>query len=390
MDYSAAFVHDPELAFLNAGTQSRTPIEALDWMDKVRRESQKNPTAGVFLRYGELWRVQERLAGFLGADAQDLFFRHNVTMALNDFLFALPLESGEEILATGWEYGGTALLARWRAEQGGLAFRQFALPLRPALSAEEIVARTLEELRPSTRVLVLSHVVTGTGAVLPIAAIARGARERGVIVVVDGAHAVGALPVSLRELDDVDCYGGNFHKWFMGPTGTGFGWVHPRWRGRLAWKFGGWASFSPAPFMKDFGGGDEEASRRFPNGTIDPFPFMALGKVLDFWEREGPAKIRSVLRGKRELAAAEVAKLGWERVGLPHGSEGTPLVSYFRPGAWNGPGADRLPERLLRECRVQIAFPHLPGEALVRFSPGIYSTDEEIRAGIARIGAFRP
>ena len=60
-----------------------------------------------------------------------------------------------------------------------------------------------------------------TGLVLPAREICAEARRRGVLTVVDGAHAPAMVPL---DLDDLGCdfYGGNCHKWLLAPTGAGF------------------------------------------------------------------------------------------------------------------------------------------------------------------------
>src|SRR5208283_4877370 len=72
-----------------------------------------------------------------------------------------------------------------------------------------------------TRLVFFSHVLSPTGLVLPAAAICAEARRRGILTVIDGAHAPAMLPLNLTAID-ADFYGGNGHKWLLAPTGTGF------------------------------------------------------------------------------------------------------------------------------------------------------------------------
>lgn len=386
MDFSSLFTRDPSFVFLNAGTLSRAPLTVLDEMERLRREEEKNPTKASFQSTARFWQVQERLGQFLGADAEDLFLRSNITTALNDFLFALSLEGGGEILATGFEYGAVANLARVRAAQAGMDFRQVDLPLGERSSSADYAAVILAALRPETRVLVISHVATGTGAVLPIEEIGRVAQSKGIVVAVDGAHGVGSLPLYLKDLP-VDFYGGNLHKWFMAPKGTAFGWVHPSWRGHLEWRFGGWASFGKPAHFDRFDGSDEAARRLFP-GTMDDLPFAGVLGTLQFWEEHGVSAIRLRQRELRDLAAAEAEELGWERVSPRDPASLGPLVSFRRPAAWAGQEGVALATRIYREAKVQLALPVVQGEELVRLSPPIYVTEDEVREGIRRLRGF--
>ncbi|MGE3260140.1 MAG: aminotransferase class V-fold PLP-dependent enzyme [Bacteriovoracia bacterium] len=386
-DFSSLFTQDREIFFLNAGTQSRTPLAVLDWMRSARDRSEMNPTKAMVQSFPALWEVQKRLAVFLGAEPADLFLRANVTAAFNDFLFALPMAAGAEILTNDHEYGAISNLARWRAQQERLGFRSFALPMHPA-GDDAVVAACLAALKPETKVFLISHVATGTGAVLPIAKIAESLRERGIAVLVDGAHAVGALPLALRELGAVDFYGGNFHKWFLGPAGTGFGWVNPRWRGKLEWKFGGWGSFGIPPSYGTFGEGDAEAALRLMPGTIDPIPFLALGTVLDFWQEKGAEKIRAQQRKWRDLAASLAETQGWVRACPSEPGRMGPLVSFARPVGWGDGPAIELATRIYRECNVQLALPQVGNKPLVRLSPGVYSRENEVEEGMSRLMKF--
>ena len=69
----------------------------------------------------------------------------------------------------------------------------------------------------------MSH---ATGTVLPIAEIAALAHERGALVAIDGAQAVGAIPVDVAALG-VDLYAIAGQKWLLGPEGTAALYVAP-------------------------------------------------------------------------------------------------------------------------------------------------------------------
>ncbi len=388
MDFSSHFVADPSFAHLNAGTRTRVPLEVLRFMERERMESERNPTKAMFVGYDRLWEVQKRLSGFLGADPHDLFLRSNVTAAFNDFLFALPALPMGEAVATGWEYGGILGAVRQWAKVNGHGLRHAALPLKTAWTESELLEAVMQSIGPDTRLLLISHVATGTGAVLPVAKIAEQARAQGVITVIDGAHAVGALPVNLKALGGADFYAGNFHKWFLGPEGTAFGWVHPRWEEKLVWKFGGWASERPPSFYQGFGEGRVETCRRFFPGTIDRIPFLALGETLSFWEKHGEEKIRARQRGLLGLASREAEALGWERLSPEDPDLLGPLVCYKRPGRWGEGESAALATRIYQEAAVQLALPVVQGVNLVRLSPGVYARDEEVAEGMKRLAGF--
>lgn len=381
MDLSPFFTKAPDTLLLNAGSISRTPLAALAAMERHRREAELNPTHSLVSCYDKLWKMQLRLAGFFGADARHLFLRSNITQALQDFLFAVPLPPKAEILVTDWEYGATAEIARERARQSGFTFRSAAFA-PDATAGEALIA----SLRPETRLLVFSHVVTATGLVLPLEKIAAAAAQKGVIVVVDGAHAPGSQELDFKRYGDVDFYGGNLHKWFLGPRGTAFGWVNPRWDGRLDWKFSGWAGRSTPAFYGSYGGGSHAAAQRLPSGTADTSPYYALHEVMDFWEKFGAGKIRARQCELKERCATRAENLGWKRVSLRSGEQ-TPLVAFESP--WPVQDGNALAARIYGEIGVQLAFPRSSSTQLVRFSPGCYATESEIDSAFDRLERFK-
>jgi isopenicillin-N epimerase len=188
----------------------------------------------------------------------------------------------------------------------------------------------------------------------------------------------------------VDFYGGNFHKWFLGPEGTGFGWVNPRWKDRLQWKFGGWATDQPPAFYQGFGAGEPETCRRLFPGTIDRIPFLALPQVLAFWDTHGAGRIRAEVARKRDLAARLAEGIGWKNRSLAEPALLGPLACFERPASWTGADSVEIARRLFLEARVQLALPEVEGVKLVRLSPGVYASDDEITHAFERLASWKP
>src|SRR6185436_7435967 len=143
-----------------------------------------------------------------------------VSAAINLVASGLPLESPGEVLMTDHEYGSMVWCWERAAARRGLSIRTFPLPTMasdPGLIVEAAVAA----MTPRTRLFFFSHVLSPTGLVLPAKELCAEARRRGIITVVDGAHAPAMIPL---DLDDIgaDFYGANCHKWLLAPTGAGF------------------------------------------------------------------------------------------------------------------------------------------------------------------------
>ena len=72
---------------------------------------------------------------------------------------------------------------------------------------------------------ILDHITSPSALVLPLKKMIEECRKRGVLVLVDGAHAPGQVEINLEELRP-DFYTGNFHKWVFTPRGCAILWVH--------------------------------------------------------------------------------------------------------------------------------------------------------------------
>jgi selenocysteine lyase/cysteine desulfurase len=66
------------------------------------------------------------------------------------------------------------------------------------------------------RVAVFDHVTSNSAVVLPVAQLQRVCRQRGVLCVIDGAHALGGLDLRLHDIQP-DFYVANAHKWLCNP-----------------------------------------------------------------------------------------------------------------------------------------------------------------------------
>lgn len=372
--------------YLNAGTHSRCPTEILEAVTRYQREYERNPTMGLVRAWPRLWKVQTRLAAFFGADPRDMALRINVTHAMNDFLLGARLPAGSEILLSDLEYPAVANIARLRAERDGLGLRTFAVPL--AGDAAALRDAVVAALSPKTSLLVLSHVATGTGLILPLAEIARETRRRGVLLAVDGAHAAGALPLDFAALDDVDFYGGNLHKWMLGPKGTGFAWTHKRAQPLQDPIQGGWTTFGEPESHREFGGGSAFARRQALSGCHDFAPFFAIDDMLNLWDKRGPAVLRARLLALQNAVEDAMSPLGWPLLSPARGPLRGPLLAYEAPAAlMRGRTGGAVLRDLWEAHRLQTNVITVKGRWAVRLSPHVDNDEDEIREAAERLVA---
>jgi hypothetical protein len=163
--------------------------------------------------------VRAELAGLFGASPEEIAIVRNASEALEAVSLGLPLERGDEVLSTTHDYPRMVTTWKQRAARDGIVFRQIALPVPPKDLAE-IVTLFAQAITPRTKVLHFCHVVNITGQILPVRALCRLAREKGILSLVDGAHAFAHLDFARDDLE-CDFYGTSLHKWLSAPVGNG-------------------------------------------------------------------------------------------------------------------------------------------------------------------------
>jgi isopenicillin-N epimerase len=271
------FLLDSEIVFLNHGSFGATPIPVLDvvhsWQEKL--EQQPVEFLGRNLM-NHLQLARETLADYLHIPAEDLAYIPNVTYGLNIVARSLDLGPGDEILTTNHEYGACDNVWDFVCQKtGSTIIRQpIQIPLRSPQEFHEVF---WSGVTSQTKVIYLSHITSPTAMRFPVEPICKQARERGILTVIDGAHAPGQMSVDLSAID-ADIYLGNCHKWMLGPKGSGFIYTQKDKQHLIEPLVVSWGWDENYPFTT--------SSRFLDNlqwsGTMDPSAFLSVPAAIQF------------------------------------------------------------------------------------------------------------
>lgn len=278
--------------------------------------------------------LRDALAGFLHCDRDELALTRNATEGNNIVCNGLDLKPGDEVLLTDQEHPGGRSCWEQKAARFGVKLNFVKLP-RPPASADEIIDRFTKALTPKTRVAAFSHITTVTGLILPVKELCTICRRRGVVTHVDGAHAIGQIPVDLRDLG-CDSYATSPHKWLLAPKGTGVLYLREDLQERL------WVTIAAAEW-RNF---KKKAYRFCHVGTSNLSLLVGLKAALDFFAAIGPeriyARIHELARQVRDRLA------GYPQLRLPAAS-----ADEFYAGLVSFEPAKGDLKRLADECTAR-------------------------------------
>ena len=217
---------DPDVLHLNHGSFGACPSQILERHTQLRQQMESNTSRFFEQELPELLETaREALGLFLGAPAQDLVFVDNATTGVSTVLANLDLTDGDRILVTDHGYNACSNAARFFANRASAEIDVINLRF-PGSDANEIVEEILGACTARTRLLLIDHITSPTALIMPLEVIIPAVQQRGIQVLVDGAHAPGMLPLRLTELG-ADYYTGNCHKWMCAPKGTAFLYIRP-------------------------------------------------------------------------------------------------------------------------------------------------------------------
>src|SRR5207249_9536945 len=216
-----AFTLDRTLINLNNGGVSPSPRVVQEAMKRYLDLSNEAPVHTMWrLLEPQIEAVRRRLATAFGCDPEEMAITRNASEALEICILGLDLKPGDEVLTTNQDYPRMLTTWRQRERRDGVVLKTISFPVPPP-SLADLADRFQRAITPKTRVILVCHITNLTGQIFPVKEICRMGRERGIEVIVDGAHAFAHFPFTLADLD-CDYYGTSLHKWLLAPHGTGF------------------------------------------------------------------------------------------------------------------------------------------------------------------------
>lgn len=364
----------PDATFLNHGSYGAVPRAVQAVQQQLRDEMESHPDA--FLHRvepvagaGALRAVATELAPFVGASPDRLALVENASSAVQAVLNSLPFQHGDQILITDHQYNAVRLAVEARCAQTGAQPLVVRIPL--PTSADDVAERVLAAAGPQVRFVLLDHITSPTALVFPVRRIATELRRRGIPLFVDGAHAIGQVPLDLPALG-ADWYVTNLHKWLYAPRGCALL----------------YASGSAAPLTRPLVT-SHFVDQGFPRsydyvGTRDYTAWLAAPAALRFHESLGRDRLRAhcdalVTHGTAELLAAGAREISPRPMAAMMRAFVLPQV---RPAL--AADAAALMQTLWDAQRIQVRCTVQQGLLLLRFCAQAYvDADDLTRLGQA-------
>jgi selenocysteine lyase/cysteine desulfurase len=282
------FMLSKEDVFFNPGTVGAMPRVVVDKMvehlryvaEHVADWAYKDDNREEFISgYNNLLALRAKVARLLHCDAGEVAMTDNVTNGMSYLAHGIELKPGDEVLTTNQEHPGGRSGFMLKEKRYGIVVKYAEVP-KPIANAEQAMEVMLRAITPKTRVLMFSHMISGSGAILPAKQLCAAARERGIFTIVDGAQTIGQIPVNVRDLG-CDAYAGCFHKWMGAPAGTGFMYIRAD-RAKEVWTTVASARWD----------NHEDEGFRFTQRGTGNFPVLkGLEAALDFHFELGPERV---------------------------------------------------------------------------------------------------
>ncbi|HVS98719.1 MAG TPA: aminotransferase class V-fold PLP-dependent enzyme [Puia sp.] len=367
-----SFTVSPELINLNNGGVSPSPKVVQDAMKRYLDFSNEAPSY-------YMWRILDQgreplrkdLARIAGCSPDEIAINRNASEALETVIFGLPLKAGDEVVVCKYDYPNCINAWKQRELREGIRLVWVDLDL-PSEDNDYLAAQYSNAFTSKTKVVHVTHVINWNGQIIPARKIADAAHQRGIDVLVDGAHSFAHFEFTIPSLG-ADYFGTSLHKWMAACIGSGMLYV----------KQDKIASLYPL-----FAAPDAKADniRKFENlGTRPFFIEQAIGKAIGFYDMIGAERKEHrlfYLKNYWMTAVKDVPKVKLSTSQKPGFACAIGMVNV------EGKSASELENYLFENCRIHtvaINWERLHG---IRVTPNVYTTTIDLDKLIAGIRQF--
>ncbi|WP_420476826.1 aminotransferase class V-fold PLP-dependent enzyme [Noviherbaspirillum sp. ST9] len=356
--------YEPSPDFINLengyfGMASRPVMDALEAYNLL-----VNREAAFFMRtkYPQrLADVVQSLAAFFGVSADEVLVVRNPTEGMNILIQGYPFGPDDEVVVADQDYDSVKETLTMMEQRGRFRLAPVQLPFHP-VDDEEILAAYRKAITPKTRVLIVTHLLHRTGQILPVAKIARMAQDLGIDVFVDAAHSFAHIDYRLPELQSSFVVV-HLHKWLGAPLGVGMLYIRSN---RVR---------DIAPLYGDTSHAAEDIRKLARFGTTPPGPILAIEDAIAFHNRIGGRNKEARLRYLKECWVNEAKTLQRIELMIPDAPERSCGIAAFRV---KDRDAQAVVDYLLAEHRIFTVAPMVGTTRVVRVTPHLYNTPEEM------------
>src|SRR5438477_7722250 len=213
-----AFSLDRTLINLNNGNQCPAPTVVHEACKRYMDWANQAPAYHRAMIEKNIETARRRLGAEFGADPEEIAITRNASESLQIAQMGIDLKPGDEVITTEQDY--PRMLTTWDQREKRDKIKVTRLDFPCPTTQADLLRRFEAAITPQTKVLHFCHITNQSGQLFPVRDLSLMARQRGIITIVDGAHAMGHFPYKLSDLE-MDYYGVSLHKWLLAPLGTG-------------------------------------------------------------------------------------------------------------------------------------------------------------------------
>lgn len=305
------FVFPEDYIYLNTGGIGATPAVVMHAVRASDNEQQLHPSPGY--NHDNWQLVKKKAAKLINASSEEeIALVSTATEGINIVLNGLPLKKGDEIITSTHEHAALHVPLLNNMQRYGIVPRFFEPEFKNGMTNVDKIEKLINK---RTRLIFLSHVTCTTGQIFPVKEIGELAREKKLWYALDGAQAVGNIPVDVQDIG-VDFYAFSGHKWVLGPKRTGIFYVRKDLLDTLrptvvgAYSDGGF-NVKTREFKLN------PTAQRYEYATENEALFVGLSKAMDFINTIGIGRIHKHNRSLAEMFYGKLTEMENIKIASP-------------------------------------------------------------------------
>ena len=363
------FLLDKSFIFLNHGAFGSVLKEAMNTAQELQMYVEKQPVRFIDRElFPLLVSSQKKLSEFIGCKPTDIAFVENATMGTNVVLNSLKFDKNDAIYFLNFAYGAVKKSLLQVQSKCGVQLQQETVKV-PILTDNDIVEFVSNTLNEGTKLAVFDHIPSNYAFIMPVKKLVKVCHAKGVPVLIDGAHAFGALSLDLKDID-ADFYVSNAHKWFCAPKGCAFLYTKPSMQHLVT------------ALTVSHGYGYGFQSELTYSGLKDYSPYIALQTCINFWNALRPNCIRTYIKNLLYKAVDLLQKKWNGSLLAPLEMHATMCCVSLPSCMYDGKNvvfdhAEIVQNKLFNDHSIEVPIKCIDSKLFVRISCHLYNELEE-------------